>query len=90
MGFFKKFVIANGVGPTVSRIFHLTDPTAELALAAALGFTLQILADFTGYTDIARGSAKWFGIDLIKNFEHPYLATGPTDCWRRWNSSLSN
>src|SRR3990172_3447724 len=52
MGMFKKFVIANGVGPTVSRIFHLTNPTGELALAAALGFTLQILADFSGYTDI--------------------------------------
>jgi D-alanyl-lipoteichoic acid acyltransferase DltB (MBOAT superfamily) len=89
MGFFKKFVIANGVGPTVSRIFHLTDPTGELALAGALGFTLQILADFSGYTDIARGLAYLLGFDTSENFRSPYLSLTPTEFWNRWHITLS-
>jgi hypothetical protein len=50
---------------------------------------MQIYADFSAYTDIARGVAKWYGFDLIKNFERPYLASGPADFWHRWNISLS-
>lgn len=71
MGFFKKFVVANGVGPTVSRILHLTNPTGELAVAAALGFTLQVLADFSGYTDIARGLSFLLGFETSENFRNP-------------------
>ncbi len=89
MGFFKKFVIANGVGPTVSRIFHVTNPTGELALAAALGFTLQILADFSGYTDIARGISYLLGFDTSENFRSPYLSLTPTEFWNRWHITLS-
>ncbi|HSQ39526.1 MAG TPA: MBOAT family O-acyltransferase, partial [Anaerolineales bacterium] len=89
MGFFKKFVIANGVGPTVSRIFHLTNPTGELALAATLGFTLQILADFSGYTDIARGISYLLGFDTSENFRSPYLSLTPTEFWNRWHITLS-
>jgi alginate O-acetyltransferase complex protein AlgI len=89
MGFFKKFVIANGVGPIVSRIFHLTNPTGELALAATMGFTLQILADFSGYTDIARGFAYLLGFDTSENFRTPYLSLTPTEFWNRWHITLS-
>jgi alginate O-acetyltransferase complex protein AlgI len=89
MGMFKKFVIANGVGPTVSRIFHLTDPTGELAIAGALGFTLQILADFSGYTDIARGIAFLLGFDTSENFRSPYLSLTPAEFWNRWHITLS-
>ena len=89
MGFFKKFVIANGVGPTVSRIFHLTNPTGELALAATMGFTLQILADFSGYTDLARGFAYLLGFDTSENFRTPYLSLTPTEFWNRWHITLS-
>ena len=89
MGMFKKFVIANGVGPTVGRIFHLTNPTGELALSAALGFTLQILADFSGYTDIARGLAFLMGFDTSENFRTPYLSLTPTEFWNRWHITLS-
>ena len=89
MGFFKKFVIANGVGPTVNRIFHLTNPTGELALAAALGFMLQILADFSGYTDIARGISYLLGFDTSENFRSPYLSLTPTEFWNRWHITLS-
>jgi alginate O-acetyltransferase complex protein AlgI len=52
-------------------------------------FAIQIYADFSAYTDIARGVAKWYGFDLIRNFERPYLAAGPADFWHRWNISLS-
>ncbi len=89
MGMFKKFVIANGVGPTVGRIFHLTNPTGELALAAALGFTLQILADFSGYTDIARGISYLLGFETSENFRNPYLSLTPTEFWNRWHITLS-
>ncbi len=89
MGFFKKFVIANSLAPTVSRIFHLSNPSGELALAAALGFTLQILADFSGYTDISRGLAYLFGIETSENFRSPYLALTPSEFWNRWHISLS-
>jgi alginate O-acetyltransferase complex protein AlgI len=89
MGMFKKFVIANGVGPTVSRIFHLTNPTGELALAAALGFTLQILADFSGYTDIARGISYLLGFETSENFRSPYLSLTPGEFWNRWHITLS-
>ena len=89
MGMFKKFVIANGVGPTVSRIFHLTNPTGELALAAALGFTLQILADFSGYTDIARGISCLLGFETSENFRSPYLSLTPGEFWNRWHITLS-
>jgi alginate O-acetyltransferase complex protein AlgI len=89
MGMFKKFVIANGVGPTVSRIFHLTNPTGEMAIAAALGFTLQILADFSGYTDIARGISCLLGFETSENFRNPYLSLTPTEFWNRWHITLS-
>ena len=89
MGFFKKFVIANGVGATVGRIFQITDPTGELALAGALGFGLQVLADFTAYTDIARGIALLMGFETSENFRAPYTSLTPTDFWNRWHMTLS-
>ena len=52
-------------------------------------FAIQIYADSSGYTDIARGSARLLGIELMQNFNHPYLASSPADFWRRWHISLS-
>ena len=52
-------------------------------------FAIQIYADFSAYSDIARGTARWFGFELMVNFDHPYLARGPQDFWRRWHISLS-
>ncbi|MEW5941963.1 MAG: MBOAT family O-acyltransferase [Chloroflexota bacterium] len=89
MGFFKKFVIANGVGATVSRIFHVSEPTGELALAGSLGFALQVLADFSAYTDISRGISCLLGFDASENFRSPYLSLTPTDFWNRWHLTLS-
>ena len=57
--------------------------------AGVFAFAVQIYADFSGYTDIARGTAQLLGIDLMVNFNHPYLATSPADFWRRWHISLS-
>jgi len=88
-GFFKKLVIADNVGVIANKVFALKVPEFYVLWAGVFAFCIQIYADFSAYTDIARGTAKWFGFDLIKNFEHPYLATSPTEFWRRWNISLS-
>jgi D-alanyl-lipoteichoic acid acyltransferase DltB (MBOAT superfamily) len=88
-GFFKKLVIADNVGLIANKVFALESPDFFVLWAGVFAFAIQIYADFSAYTDIARGVAKWFGFDLIRNFDHPYLATGPADFWRRWNISLS-
>lgn len=90
MGLFKKLVIANSVGSITQRIFHLEEPTLLLALIGALGFTLQILADFSAYTDLSRGVAFLFGFETSENFNSPYLSLTPTDFWNRWHMTLSS
>lgn len=88
-GLFKKLVIADNVGVIANKVFSLQSPEFFVLWAGVFAFAVQIYADFSAYTDIARGVAKWYGFDLIKNFERPYLATGPADFWHRWNISLS-
>jgi len=88
-GFFKKLVIADNVGVIANKVFALESPDFFVLWAGVFAFAIQIYADFSAYTDIARGVAKWYGFDLIRNFDHPYLATGPVEFWRRWNISLS-
>jgi len=88
-GFFKKLVIADNVGVIANKVFALQSPEFFVLWAGVFAFCIQIYADFSAYADIARGLAAWLGIHLIKNFEHPYLAKGPTEFWRRWNISLS-
>jgi len=88
-GFFKKLVIADNVGLIANKVFALESPDFFVLWAGVFAFAIQIYADFSAYTDIARGVAKWYGFDLIRNFDHPYLATGPAEFWRRWNISLS-
>lgn len=90
MGLFKKIVVANSVSPFTSRIFNLEEPTLLLALTGALGFTLQILADFSAYVDLSRGVACLLGFDTSENFKSPYLALTPTEFWNRWHITLSN
>lgn len=89
MGLFKKLVIANSVSPITERVFHLEEPTLLLAITGALGFTLQILADFSAYTDLSRGIAYLLGFDTSENFKSPYLSLTPTDFWNRWHITLS-
>ena len=88
-GLFKKLVIADNVGVIANKVFALESPEFFVLWAGVFAFAIQIYADFSAYTDIARGVAKWYGFDLIRNFERPYLASGPADFWRRWNISLS-
>ena len=88
-GFFKKLVIADNVGVIANKVFALNDPSFEVLWAGVFAFAIQIYADFSAYTDIARGTSRWLGFELTQNFDHPYLARNPADFWRRWNISLS-
>ena len=90
LGFFKKIAIADGVAPTVDRVFsspgHLS--WIDIIVGSVL-FAVQIYCDFSGYTDIARGLSKMMGIELVVNFRQPYFSTNPQEFWRRWHISLS-
>jgi D-alanyl-lipoteichoic acid acyltransferase DltB (MBOAT superfamily) len=88
-GFFKKLVVADNVGVIANKVFALADPSFPILWAGVFAFAMQIYADFSAYTDIARGTSRWLGFELTPNFEHPYLARSPSDFWRRWNISLS-
>ncbi len=89
-GLFKKMVIADNMALLTDPIFSKTGNfTATEVFAGALAFAFQIYGDFSGYTDIARGTAKLMGFDLMLNFNLPYFATSPQDFWRRWHISLS-
>lgn len=88
-GFFKKLVIADNVAVIANKVFVLEQPGFPVLWAGVFAFCIQIFADFSAYTDIARGTGKLFGVNLIENFRHPYLAQSPGDFWRRWHISLS-
>ena len=89
-GFFKKMVVADSCALYVDPIFAHPDwfNSASLLLAAAL-FTIQIYGDFSGYSDIAIGCAKLFGIKLRRNFNVPYFSRDIAEFWRRWHISLT-
>ena len=88
-GAFKKVCVADQVAPYVDKIFIASEPSGPMIWAATLGFSVQILADFSGYTDIARGISRMLGFELVENFKSPYLARNPSDFWRRWHVSFS-
>ena len=91
VGFFKKVFVADNCALLANYAFapgtHLNGYWAVLGVVA---FAFQIYGDFSGYTDIARGSARLLGIDLVENFRFPYLARNPSDFWSRWHISLSS
>jgi alginate O-acetyltransferase complex protein AlgI len=91
LGLFKKVFVADQLDALfVGPVF--ADPSAYDPAAhrwACLAWAAQIYCDFSGYSDMAVGCAKWFGFDLPRNFNFPYLATSITDFWRRWHLSLS-
>lgn len=89
-GLFKKLVIADNVAMICNKTYLLTNPDIYLIIVGTLAFTVQILADFSAYTDIARGSAKLLGFNLIKNFNNPYFSKSPSEFWQRWHISLSS
>ena len=89
-GFLFKCVLADNLALVVDPVFQdVEGHTSGWHVAATYAFTLQLFFDFAGYTYIARGSARLFGIDLVENFRHPFLAKDPQDLWRRWHISLS-
>ena len=90
-GLVKKVAFADYVSVNlVDRVFDNPDNyTAPEVVVGLYAFTLQIYMDFSGYTDIARGSAKLFGIELPENFDRPYQSTNPAEFWRRWHMTLS-
>jgi alginate O-acetyltransferase complex protein AlgI len=91
LGLFKKVAIADGVAPAVDSVFTSSGAVSQtdVALATFL-FAIQIFCDFSGYSDIARGVSKLFGIDLILNFNLPYFSKNPSEFWRCWHISLSS
>ena len=90
IGYVKKMVIADGIAPYVDEVF--AGPAAHASptlLLAAYLFAFQFYCDFSGYSDIARGTAGLLGIDLSVNFRQPFFAQSIADFWRRWHLSLS-
>ena len=91
LGLFKKIAIADAVSHRVDVVFSgAADASWVVLLEGAWLFSFQIYCDFSGYSDIARGTARLFGIELMRNFSQPYLAANITDFWRRWHISLSS
>ncbi|HUP58044.1 MAG TPA: MBOAT family O-acyltransferase [Bdellovibrionota bacterium] len=90
IGFFKKIVIADNLGVFVDSVFEHPIEHGRLELGlAVVAFTSQLWADFSGYTDMGRGAARIFGIELPENFLSPFFARGPSEFWRRWHITLT-
>jgi D-alanyl-lipoteichoic acid acyltransferase DltB (MBOAT superfamily) len=90
-GLFKKIVIADSCAMYANEIFNNYDKMNSLTLfLGAVYFAFQIYGDFSGYSDIALGTSKLFGIDLLRNFNFPYFSRDIAEFWRRWHISLSS
>jgi len=90
-GLFKKIVIADNCAEFANVIFNNSSQYSGSTLfLGALFFTFQIYGDFSGYTDIALGTARLFGIELLRNFAYPYFSRDIAEFWRRWHISLSS
>jgi len=91
LGMFKKVLIGDTCGKIVNQIF--AEPQYYASIELIMGIILyfvQIYADFSGYTNMARGTAKLLGINIMENFEQPYLSKSMAEFWRRWHISLSS
>jgi alginate O-acetyltransferase complex protein AlgI len=90
LGMFKKVFLADRLAQFVDPVFAAADLYDGGTLRwAILAYTCQIYCDFSGYSDIAIGCARWFGFELPQNFNFPFLADSIADLWRRWHMSLS-
>lgn len=89
-GFFKKVVVADNCAVYVNRVFenYQTENSGTLAVAAVF-FAMQIYGDFSGYSDIAIGTSRLFGVRLMRNFNYPYFSRDIAEFWRRWHISLT-
>ncbi|MBL4625202.1 MAG: MBOAT family protein [Flavobacteriales bacterium] len=89
-GLFKKIVVADSCAEYANLIFNnSTDYSGSTLVLGALFFAFQIYGDFSGYSDIAIGTSRLFGFDLMKNFNFPYFSRDIAEFWRRWHISLS-
>jgi D-alanyl-lipoteichoic acid acyltransferase DltB (MBOAT superfamily) len=89
-GLFKKVVIADQCAEFANQIFNNSaDYGGSTLIVGALFFTFQIYGDFSGYSDIALGTARLFGVELLRNFSFPYFSRDIAEFWRRWHISLS-
>lgn len=90
-GLFKKIVIADNCAEFANQIFNNSaDLNGSTLLLGAIFFSFQIYGDFSGYSDIAIGTARLFGFDLMQNFRFPYFSRDIAEFWRRWHISLSS
>ena len=91
LGLSKKLFLANGMGLIADQMFGLApaDMSAATAWLGAICYIFQIFFDFSGYSDMAIGLGHMFGFTFLENFDHPYVATGIKEFWRRWHISLS-
>ena len=96
IGLGKKVLLANNFALVVDKILdsgtyvYAQEMSVAAAWAAAIGYTLQIYFDFSGYSDMALGLGRMFGFHFLPNFNYPYIARSVTDFWRRWHISLSS
>jgi D-alanyl-lipoteichoic acid acyltransferase DltB (MBOAT superfamily) len=88
-GFFKKLVIADNVAAIANYGFGTPSASGASHLVAIYAFAFQIYCDFSGYSDIAAGTARILGFEVFQNFNLPYLTTNPREFWRAWHISLS-
>ena len=89
-GLFKKIVIADNCAEFANQIFNNSaEYSGSTLVVGALFFTFQIYCDFSGYSDIAIGTSRLFGFDLMRNFNFPYFSRDMAEFWRRWHISLS-
>ncbi|OHD62602.1 MAG: hypothetical protein A2096_14895 [Spirochaetes bacterium GWF1_41_5] len=90
VGLFKKIALADFMAKYADKVYNSPGEFSSLALVCGtIAFAWQIFFDFSGYTDMARGIAKFMGFELMINFNNPYTATGLRDFWQRWHISLS-
>jgi alginate O-acetyltransferase complex protein AlgI len=89
-GFFKKVVIADNLAAPVDQIYsHYGNADGLTLLVGTFFFAMQIYCDFSGYSDMAIGTGRLFGLDLMRNFAYPYFSRDIAEFWRRWHISLS-
>lgn len=89
-GLFKKIVVADNCAVFVNQVFSMYQTqTGSMLMLAAILFTFQIYGDFSGYSDIAIGTGRLFGINLMRNFNVPYFSRDIAEFWRRWHISLT-
>ena len=90
IGLSKKVLLANMLGEMSATLGDVADKSVMLYILQAIGWTMQIYFDFSGYSDMAIGLGLFFGFNLKENFNYPLMASSITDFWRRWHISLSS